>query len=403
MTHSENRNALDRSPGRGTARRPDTDVGNGHVPNTDPADALDVVVIGAGQSGLAIGWHLARQRRRFVIVDGAASLGHSWRSRWNSLRLFSPAQHDGLPGMRFPAPADSYPTKDEVADYLTTYAERFELPVLLGHRVTRLTHHPDEPRARFAVHTEHGPLRARQVVVATGAFQQPRLPDLAARHDGRVVQLHSADYREPDQVPDGPVLVVGAGNSGLQIAEELAVSASREVHLAVGSSPPQVPQRILGRDLFWWLTRTGLIKMPSTSPLARRLRTRGDLVIGTSRTKVASLGVQLRPRVVDADLTGVTFADGSRLAPAAVIWATGFTPDFSWIDIPTAFAQTATAEASGSSTSPRGALPIHARGISPVDGLHFLGLPWQHTRGSALLGFVKDDAAWLAERLHTRR
>lgn len=370
--------------------------------HSENREALDVVVIGAGQSGLAIGWHLARQRRRFVIVDAAASLGHSWRSRWNSLRLFSPAQHDGLPGMRFPAPAGSYPTKDEVADYLTSYAERFELPVLLGHRVTRLTHHPDEPRARFTVHTEHGPLRAWQVVVATGAFQQPRLPDLAGGHDSRVLQLHSADYREPAQVPDGPVLVVGAGNSGLQIAEELATTP-REVHLAVGSSPPQVPQRILGRDLFWWLTRTGLIKMPSTSPLARRLRTRGDLVIGTSQAKVASLGVQLRPRVVAADPTGVTFADGSHLAPAAVIWATGFTPDFSWIDIPTAFGQPATADTARSSTGSRGLLPTHVRGVSPVDGLHFLGLPWQHTRGSALLGFVKHDAAWLAERLHAHR
>jgi putative flavoprotein involved in K+ transport len=378
---------------------------------SDP-DALDVLVIGAGQAGLAIGWHLAQQQRRFVIVDAAPSLGHAWRTRWDSLRLFSPAQYDGLPGMDFPAPRDTYPTKDQVADYLTAYADRFQLPVLLGHRVTRLTHHPDAPRARFTAHTCEGPLRARQVVVATGAFQRPRIPDLSARFDRAVTQLHSAEYRNPDQLPDGPVLVVGAGNSGLQISEELAVHSrcatrapvtsagrsldsttpyTREVHLSVGATPTQLPQRFLGRDLFWWLTRTGAINKPATSPLARRFRARGDLVIGTSRQKVADLGVTLRPRVVDATPAGAVFEDGSRLKPGAVVWATGFCPDYSWVDIPAA-------HRSAGGAGP--ALPAHDRGVSPVSGLHFLGLPWQHTRGSALLGFVREDAAWLADRIH---
>jgi putative flavoprotein involved in K+ transport len=227
-------------------------------PNNDAdGDALDVVVIGAGQSGLAIGWHLAQQRSRFVILDAAPSLGHAWRTRWDSLRLFSPAQYDGLPGMDFPAAPDTYPTKDQVADYLTSYADRFQLPVLLGHRVSRLTH------------TRQGPLRARRVVVATGAFQRPRTPRLSQGFGGAVTQLHSAHYRSPDQLPGGPLLVVGAGNSGLQIAEELAVHSRstsraavtslgsspdrpaafpREVHLAVGSAPTQLPQRLLGRD-----------------------------------------------------------------------------------------------------------------------------------------------------------
>ena len=354
-------------------------------------DALDVLVIGAGQSGLAIGWHLARQRRRFVIVDAAPSLGHAWRTRWDSLRLFSPAEHDNLPGMAFPAPAGTYPTKDQVADYLTCYADRFQLPVLLGHQVTRLTHHPEAPHARFTVHTSHGPLRARQVVVATGAFQRPSIPDVAGRFDGAVVQLHSAQYRNAGQLPDGPVLVVGAGNSGLQIAEELATATDhRDVHLAVGSRPTQLPQRVLGRDLFWWLTRTGAISKPATSMLARRFRARGDLVIGTSRQRVADLGVTLRPRLADATAAGAVFADGSRLQPSAVVWATGYTPDYSWLDVPGAFPTDDTA---------RGALPAHERGVSPVAGLFFLGLPWQHTRGSALLGFVGQDAAWLAGRI----
>jgi putative flavoprotein involved in K+ transport len=347
----------------------------------DPSDTLDVVVIGAGQAGLALGYHLTRKRSRFVIVDGADALGQSWRSRWDSLRLFSSAQYDGVPGMRFPAAPDSYPTKDQVADYLTAYADRFHLPVLLGHQVTGLTR---EPATGFTVRTSQGPLRARQVVVATGAFQRPHVPDVAGRFAGEVLQVHSAHYRNPGQLPAGPVLVVGAGNSGLQIAEELAAS-NRAVHLAVGSKLAQVPQRFLGRDLFWWLTRTGAINKTSTSLLARRMRARGDLVIGTSVDRVARRGVTVHPRLVDAGAEGAVFGDGSSLAVSAVVWATGFRPDYPWLEVPGALDDAGR--------------PVHTRGVSPVDGLYFLGLPWQHTRGSALLGFVRHDAAWIAEQI----
>ena len=369
-----------------------------HTPeiSTRPADCLDVIVIGAGQAGLALGWHLTQQQARYVIVDGAPALGHSWRSRWDSLRLFSPARYDSLPGMDFPASADTYPTKDQVADYLAEYAERFHLPVLLGHRVTRLTRDPDTKV--FTVHTGHGPLRARQVVVATGPFQKPHLPELANGLNGQVTQVHSAHYRNPGQLPAGPVLVVGAGNSGLQIAEELAThpgpggTAKREVHLAVGATLPQLPQRLLGRDLFWWLTKTGAIYKPATSWVARRMRARGDLVIGTSRARAADLGVTLRPRVSTATGASVEFADGSRLTPASIVWATGFVPDYTWIDVPDVIVDAAK--------------PVdvrHERGVTGTPGLYFLGLPWQHSRGSALLGFVRHDAAWLADHIRAHR
>jgi putative flavoprotein involved in K+ transport len=369
-----------------------------HTPeiSTRPADCLDVIVIGAGQAGLALGWHLTQQQARYVIVDGAPALGHSWRSRWDSLRLFSPAEYDSLPGMDFPAGPGTYPSKDQVADYLAEYAERFHLPVLLSHRVTRLTRDPETEV--FTVHTGQGPLRARQVVVATGPFQKPHLPDLANGLDGQVTQLHSARYRNPGQLPAGPVLVVGAGNSGLQIAEELAThpglggTATREVHLAVGATLPQLPQRLLGRDLFWWLTKTGAINKPATSLVARRMRARGDLVIGTSRARVAELGVTLRPRVSTATGASVEFADGSRLAPASIVWATGFVPDYTWIDVPDVIVDDA---------NPGGVR--HRRGVTGTPGLYFLGLAWQHTRGSALLGFVRHDAAWLANQIHAHR
>jgi putative flavoprotein involved in K+ transport len=344
-------------------------------------DALDVLVIGAGQAGLAVAWHLARQGQRLLVVDAAPELGHAWRSRWDSLRLFTPAQYDGLPGMAFPAAADTYPGRDQVADYLAEYAARFDLPVLLDCRVTTLTRVAD----RFEARTSQGTIRARQVVVATGPFQVPVVPAVAGSLPTSVLSLHSADYRSPAQLPAGPVVVVGAGNSGLQIAEELA--ATRQVTLAVGTRPPRVPQRFLGRDLFWWLTRLGLMQKTADSRLARRVRSR-DLVIGTSLRRLAEAGVVVRPRVTGASQSGLELADGSTVAPAAVVWATGFRSDHSWIDVPGAL---------------DGGEVRHRRGVTHVPGLYFVGLPWQHTRGSALLGFVQHDAAWIANAVTDRQ
>ena len=342
-------------------------------------DCLDVIVVGAGQAGLSLAWHLTQRRRRFVVIDAAQELGHAWRSRWDSLRLFTPAQYDGLPGMDFPRPADTYPTKDEVADYLASYAATFELPVLLNTRATRLEPCGDG----FAVHTTQGTLRAREVVVATGPFQTPVVPALADGLDPKVVQLHSADYRNPTQLPPGPVLVVGAGNSGLQIADELA--DTHPVTVAVGATSPQLPQRILGRDLFWWLTRLRVLEKTAESRLAKRMRSRGDLVIGSSFKALRRRGVRIGPRVVSTSPEGVTLADGHHLAPRSVVWATGFRSDYGWIDVPGAVEH---------------GQPVHRRGVTHAPGLYFLGLPWQHTRGSALLGFVKHDAAWLADQLN---
>ena len=194
--------------------------------NTSPDRLLDAVVIGGGQSGLAIAWHLKRQGLRFVVLEAGSELGHTWRDRWDSLKLFTPAQYDGLPGMPFPAPADTYPTKDPVADYLQTYVTVFDLPVRLNARVTSLTRTDDG----FEVRTADDTLQAGQVVVATGPFQVPFVPPAAQGLEPSVTQIHSASYRNPAALPSGPVLVVGGGNSGFQIAEELA--ATRHVDLS---------------------------------------------------------------------------------------------------------------------------------------------------------------------------
>ena len=215
------------------------------TPGGTADDALDVLVIGAGQAGLATAYHLRRAGSRFLVVDAGSEIGGSWRSRWDSLRLFTPAQYDALPGLTFPAPPDTYPTKDQVADYLQDYAARFDLPVLLSCAVERVVRTGD----RFSVHTSQGLLRARRVVVATGPFQKPAVPAIGAGLGPDVVQLHSASYRNPSVLPSGGAVVVGAGNSGRQIALEL--SETHAVTLAVGTGPLELPQRLLGRDLFW--------------------------------------------------------------------------------------------------------------------------------------------------------
>jgi putative flavoprotein involved in K+ transport len=342
--------------------------------------SFDVVVIGASQAGLAIGYHLAQRGVRFVILDGGSEIGQVWRSRWDSLTLFTPAQYSGLPGMAFPSPKDTYPSKDDVASYLQSYASAFDLPVKLNAKVTSLT----ERAGEYVVTTADQGSTARQVVVATGSFQVPFVPPVARDLDDTVFQIHSADYRNPTQLPDGEVLVVGGGNSGFQIAEELA--ATRKVSLAVGQRVPPLPQRLLGKDLFWWLSGVGFMKVSTDSRLGRRLAKR-DVLIGSSARGLRRSGVTLRGRLTSAVGRRVGFDDGRGQDIGAIIWATGYRSDFSWIDVP------AIKETDGTI--------VHRRGVTEASGLFFVGLPWQHTRGSALIGFVKDDAAFIAGRIES--
>jgi putative flavoprotein involved in K+ transport len=342
---------------------------------------FDVVVIGAGQAGLAIGYDLSRQGLHFLIVDAADSVGAAWRERWDSLVLFTPRRYSSLPALPFPGDPEGYPTRDEVIAYLEQYAETFDLPIELNSRVQRLT----RDDGRFVLDVNGSSTGADQVVIATGPFQAPYVPDLAARLAPEVVQMHSTDYRNPDSVPQGIVLVVGGRNTGFQIAKEL--SATREVHLAVGSRQTPLPQKILGRDLFWWLTKSRFLSTTVESRLGQRLQHRETLIGSSPRELERRYGVKLRPRAMRASERTVVFAEGSELEVDAVIWATGYGPDYSWIDLPVFDSD--------------GRLR-HRRGVTEVPGLYFLGLTWQHTRGSALIGWVEDDAEFISEQISQR-
>jgi putative flavoprotein involved in K+ transport len=342
------------------------------------SDHLDVIVVGGGQAGLAIGYFLAQQGRKFAILEAAEEPASAWRARWDSLKLFTPARYSGLPGLPFPGDPDNYPGREDVASYLTEYARHFALPVLLGSRVRAVRRDQD----RYRVELEGHSYTADQVVISTGPFQVPFVPAIADDLGPDVFQIHSTRYRSPGDLPNGPVLVIGGGNTGFQIAEELA--ATHEVHLSIGSRQTPFPQRILGRDLFWYLEKTGLLRRSTDTRIGHRLQGRDTLIGSNPRTLRKRHGVRLHKRAVGALGRTVRFSDGTELDVGAVIWATGFRPDHSWIDAPIFDDQ---------------GRAVHRRGVTHSPGLYFLGLSWQYTRGSALIGWVGEDAKYIADQI----
>jgi putative flavoprotein involved in K+ transport len=346
-------------------------------PRPQPVSDCEVAVIGGGHAGLAMGYYLARQERRFVILERGDSIAPAWRERWDSLTLFTPRRYS-LPGLPFPGDPDGYPTRDDVIDYLERYAETFQLPIELNSNVRSLR----AEDGRLVLKVDRRTITADQVVVATGPFQTPYIPKIAEGLDPDVRQTHSTGYRRPSDVPEGTVLVVGGGNTGFQIAEEL--SSTHKVILSVGSRQTPLPQRLAGRDLFWWLTKTRILSTTVESRLGSRLQHRDTLIGSSPRELKRRYHVELKPRATAASGCTVSFADGSAVEVDAIIWATGYRPDYSWVDLPI--------------LDPNGRLR-HGRGVTDVAGLYFLGLTWQHTRGSALIGWVKDDAEFLAARI----
>jgi putative flavoprotein involved in K+ transport len=340
------------------------------------------VIIGGGQAGLAAGYYLTRQERPFVILDAFPRVGDAWRTRWNSLRLFTPVKYDGLPGMPFPETRPPLPTKDEMADYLESYATRFALPVQTGVRVNGLGRND----GRFVVSADNRTIEADRVVVATGANRVPRVPPYAAEMDPRIIQLHSSEYRGPEQLRDGAVLVVGAGNSGAEIAFELA--GGRPTWLSgrnVGEIPVRAGTR-RARAVLPLIRFMGHHVLTARTPIGRKVGPK--LAYGATpliRIKNADLleaGVGRVPRVTAVENGLPVLADGNVLDVPNIVWCTGFRQDFSWIDLPI-FGEDG--------------LPVHRRGIVEREpGLYFVGLLFQYSVSSDVLPGIGRDARYVA-------
>jgi putative flavoprotein involved in K+ transport len=348
-------------------------------------ERFEAVVIGAGQAGLSAGYHLASRGVDFTVLTDELRIGDNWRRRWDSLRLFTPARYSGLPGMPFPAPPGHLADKDEVADYLERYAERSDIPIRFGSRIQRLT--SDGERFRLAVAGSETIIEAANVVVATGPFQAPRIPAIARSLSSSIDQLHSSEYRNPFDLPKGSVLVVGAGNSGAQIALELA--RHRKVWLA-GRDTGHLPRRLLGRDLFDWIWPL-LTRATTDTLLGRRLRAKaaqgGDALIGISNRELKDAGITRVPRLGRVS-GGLPVCGDDVLDPRVIIWCTGFVPDYRWIDLPVFDAE---------------GHPRHERGeCIDARGLHFLGMRFQHRMASSLIGGVGSDAALVARQIAGR-
>lgn len=340
----------------------------------------DVLVIGAGQAGLAMGYYLKQANVSFILLDQGREIGETWRKRYDSLTLFTPRMYSSLPGLSLKGEPNQYPTKDEISDYLDRYAKEFSLPVKLNTSVNKL----EKEKEGFVLSTNHGEYRSKNVIVATGPFQNPFIPAFSKHLSKDVLQLHSSQYKNPAQLLNGPTLVVGGGSSGAQIAVEL--SGDRDVYLSVGHTPTFLPQDIGNKSIFWWFDKLGILKANVHSRLGQIIKNRPDPIFGFElKTQLRKGRIQQKPRAISAQKDAILFEDHTEAVVKNVIWSTGFKVDYSWISIP-------------SLVDEKG-LPKHSRGVSPVEGLYFLGLRWQYRRGSALLQGVGSDASYLASKI----
>ncbi|MUK87850.1 SidA/IucD/PvdA family monooxygenase [Ornithinibacillus sp. L9] len=335
-----------------------------------------VVIIGGGQAGIAMGYYLKKENIPFVILDKNDRVGDSWRKRYDSLVLFTPRRYSSLPGLKMKGLLKEFPTKDDVADYLDNYVKHFDLPIMLKTNVVKIHKQLDDT---FLLETSNGKINAQQVIIATGAFQKPYIPNVIKREAG-TFQLHSSEYHSPREVPGSDILVVGGGNSGAQIAVELA--KDKNVTIAVGHKFKFLPLTFLGRSIFSWLKILGLLYAGEDTLKGKWFQKQNDPIFGKELKKlIKNKIVDVRPKVIQVSDTEVCFEDNTRKKFESIIWSTGFIPSYEWINIEGVISDDGK--------------PIHKRGITKVNGLYFIGLPWQYQRGSGLICGVSLDANYL--------
>ena len=353
------------------------------------AERIETLIIGGGQAGLSLGYELAKRERAFLILDGNERIGDSWRKRWDSLRVFTPAKYDGLPGSPYPGPGWSFPTKDELADYFEAYADRFHLPVRNGVTVDGMARLGDG----YAITAGAQRFEADHVVIATGACQSPKVPPFAGELDPDIAQMHSTEYKNPSQLRDGPVLLVGVGNSGAEIAYELA--RTRPVVLS-GKEEGQIPVRhgsLPARVALPIIRFVGGHVLTTGNPIGRKVKPKllsgGAPLIRVKRKDLEAAGVEGVPRTVGVE-SGKPVVEGGRVIDASnVIWCTGFRSNFDWLQLP---------------IFDEAGRPIHDRGVvTGQPGLYFMGLVFQYAATSDVLPGVGRDAAYVAKQIDARQ
>jgi putative flavoprotein involved in K+ transport len=340
---------------------------------------LDFVIIGGAQAGLSMAYHLKKMEKSFIVVDGEEEIGASWLNRWDSLKLFTPTEYNHLPGLKFNAPKGHYPSKYEVSNYFKSYVKKFDIPVQLNTLVTSVK---KSAKGFHALYNE-GEIVAKNIIVATGPFHIPYTPPCHTKLSDEVLQMHSNYYKNSEQLQEGDVLVVGGGDSGYQILDEISKDKkSNTVYFSGDTKVKTLPQQFLGKTLWWWFTLIGFLKFNKYSWIGKKISTSLQPVIGTdvkeilSRENVVTVG-----RTKDALDNEVVFDNKKVTSIKNIIWATGYRPNFKWIEGLELDADN---------------YPKNYRGVSNIEGLYFIGLPWMYTRGSATLGGVSKDASYLA-------
>ncbi len=365
------------------------EISNNPIKSNPSSNYFETIIIGGGQTGLAVGHALAKNGHSFIILDSNKRIGDAWRNRWDSLKLFTPAYLDGLPGMPFPGRQHSLISKDEMADYLELYAKQLKLPVLTGHKVDRLYKQGNN----FIVSAGDRVFESKNVVVAMSNFQDPRIPEFAKEINPSIVQLHSNDYRNPSQLKKGSVLVVGAGNSGAEIA--LDVVKEHQTFVS-GNEVGHVPFRIesfIARYLLVRMVRfVGHNILNTSTPMGRKLRPKalvsGGPLVRTKPKDLTGAGIERVPKVVSAKNGLPLLADDRVLEVENIIWCTGFRSGFSWIELPVLGEREE---------------PFHERGVVHKEpGLYFVGLHFLYAMTSSTITGMQRDARYIVNRiLHT--